>query len=141
MHCIHKKEFDISDFSFDHLINDWYDLDHADCVITSEPDSNGQGPSYYFDPHSVLEVLISMLNKARGLYLKTKDKKYWWQMIQLLPTSYNQKRTVMLNYEVLANMYKSRKDHKLSEWVSLCSWIESLPYSQLIIGENYGAMD
>ena len=136
MHCIHKKEFDISDFSFDHLINDWYDLDHADCVITSEPDSNGQGPSYYFDPHSVLEVLISMLNKARGLYLKTKDKKYWWQMIQLLPTSYNQKRTVMLNYEVLANIYKSRKDHKLDEWHDFCDWIRELPYSELITGED-----
>ena len=135
MHCIHKKEFDISDFSFDHLINDWYDLDHADCVITSEPDSNGQGPSYYFDPHSVLEVLISMLNKARGLYLKTKDKKYWWQMIQLLPTSYNQKRTVMLNYEVLANIYKSRKDHKLDEWHEFCDWIRNdLPFSELITG-------
>lgn len=137
MHCIHKKEFDISDFSFDHLINDWYDLDHADCVITSEPDSNGQGPSYYFDPHSVLEVLISMLNKARGLYLKTKDKKYWWQMIQLLPTSYNQKRTVMLNYEVLTNIYKSRKDHKLDEWREFCDWIrDDLPFSELITGED-----
>lgn len=135
MHTIHKKEFDISDFSGDHLIHDWYDLDYCDCVITSEPDSNGQGPAYYFDPSSLLEVIVDMLNKARSLYLQTKDKTYWWQMIQLLPSSYNQKRTVMLNYEVLANIYKSRKDHKLDEWHEFCAWIrDNLPYSELITG-------
>ena len=69
-------------------------------------------------------------------HLQTKDKKYWWQMIQLLPSSYNQKRTVMLNYEVLANMYKSRKDHKLDEWHEFCDWIRELPYSELITGED-----
>lgn len=136
MHTIHRKEFEISDFSFDHLINDWYDLDHADCVIKSEPDSNGQGPSYYFDPHALLEVLISMLNKARELYLQTKDKKYWWQMIQLLPSSYNQKRTVMLNYEVLANIYKSRKNHKLDEWRDFCDWIKGLPLANMLIVDD-----
>ena len=136
MHTIHKKEFDISDFSMDHLINDWYDLDYCDCVITSEPDENGQGPAYYFDPSSLLEVVIDMLNKARSLYLQTKDKKYWWQMIQLLPSSYNQKRTVMLNYEVLANIYKSRRDHKLDEWREFCDWIRGLPNSELITGED-----
>ena len=140
MHTIHKKEFDISDFSGDHLINDWYDLDYCDCVITSEPDSNGQGPAYYLDPSSLLEIIVDMLNKARELYLKTKDKKYWWQMIQLLPTSYNQKRTVMLNYEVLANIYKSRKDHKLDEWHEFCDWIKKeLPYSDLLITGELGA--
>lgn len=66
------------------------------------------------------------------------SKEYWWQLIQLLPSSYNQKRTVMLNYEVLANIYKSRKDHKLDEWHTLCDWIESLPYSELITGEKKG---
>ena len=136
MHTIHKKEFDISDFSMDHLINDWYDLDYCDCVITSEPDENGQGPAYYFDPSSLLEVIVDMLNKARSLYLQTKDKKYWWQMIQLLPESYNQKRTVMLNYEVLANIYKSRKDHKLDEWHTFCDWVRGLPNSELITGED-----
>ena len=137
MHKIHAKEFDISDFSGDHLINDWYDLDYCDCVITSEPDSNGQGPAYYFDPSSLLEVIVDMLNKARGLYLQTKDKTYWWQMIQLLPSSYNQKRTVMLNYEVLANIYKSRKNHKLNEWQEFCYWIRNdLPFSELITGEE-----
>ena len=80
--------------------------------------------------------MIDALNLFRELYLETKDKKYWWQMIQLLPTSYNQKRTVMLNYEVLANIYKSRKDHKLDEWHTFCDWIESLPYSELIIGKE-----
>lgn len=136
MHTIHKKEFDISDFSGDHLIHDWYDLDYCDCVITSEPDSNGQGPAYYFDPSSLLEVIVDMLNKARSLYLQTKDKTYWWQMIQLLPSSYNQRRTVMLNYEVLANIYKSRHDHKLDEWHIFCDWIRGLPDSHLITGED-----
>ena len=137
MHTIHKKEFDISDFSFEHLVNNWYDLDYCDCVITSEPDSNGQGPSYYLDPWALFEMLIEMLNKARSLYLQTKDKTYWWQMIQLLPSSYNQKRTVMLNYEVLANIYKSRKDHKLDCWRTFCDWIRNdLPFSELITGED-----
>lgn len=135
MHTIHKNEFTFTDFSFENLINVDYDLDHDNCVITAEPDENGQGPAYYFDPSSLLEVIIYMLNRARSLYLQTKDKKYWWQMIQLLPSSYNQKRTVMLNYEVLANIYKSRKDHKLDEWQQFCYWIrDDLPFSELITG-------
>ena len=77
---------------------------------------------------------IACLNVCRKKYLETKDKKYWWQMIQLLPSSYNQRRTVMLNYEVLANIYKSRRHHKLDEWHTLCDWIEGLPYSALITG-------
>lgn len=80
-------------------------------------------------------LVINALNIYRENYLEIKDKKYWWQMIQLLPSSYNQRRTVMLNYEVLANMYKSRKNHKLDEWRVLCDWVKSLPYSQLITGE------
>lgn len=87
------------------------------------------------DPIDVLDITIMMLNKARDLYLQTKDKQYWWQMIQLLPSSYNQKRTVMLNYEVLVNIYKSRKGHKLDEWNDFCRWIfADLPYSELITG-------
>ena len=78
--------------------------------------------------------ILDELNDSRVKFLETNDKKYWKRMIQLLPTSYNQKRTVMLNYEVLANMYKSRKNHKLSEWHDLCAWIEDLPYSELITG-------
>ena len=111
MHCIHKKEFDISDFSTEHLIGE----------------TNSK---------STMSYVIDSLNKARELYLQTKDKKYWWQMIQLLPTSYNQKRTVMLNYEVLANIYKSRHNHKLEEWHTFCDWIRGLPDSHLITGED-----
>ena len=116
MHTIHKKEFDISDFSCEHLIDE---------TFTGE-----------VIPEVLLEATIKCLNENRAHYLSTKDKKYWWQMIQLLPTSYNQKRTVMLNYEVLANIYKSRKDHKLDEWHKFCDWIKELPYSELITGED-----
>ena len=82
-----------------------------------------------------MQRTIDIFNQARQEFLKTKDKRYWWQMIQLLPTSYNQKRTVMLNYEVLANMYRDRKNHKLDEWRDFCKWVESLPYAEIIIGE------
>jgi hypothetical protein len=77
-----------------------------------------------------------MLNYSRDLFLDTKDKLHWWQMIQLLPSSYNQKRTILLNYEVLVGMYRDRKNHKLDEWHTFCDWIKSLPHSQLIIGKN-----
>ena len=121
MHKIAAKEFTLDDFSHEHLfhnVNDtemWLDID-------------------FFN---VLDNTIFYLNKARELYLKTKGKKYWWQMIQLLPSSYNQKRTVMLNYEVLANIYKSRRHHKLDCWHTFCDWIESLPYSGLITGKEH----
>lgn len=82
----------------------------------------------------VLEITIDDLNDSRSIYLKTKNKGDWWQMIQLLPSSYNQTRNVMMNYETLANIYKSRKDHKLDEWREFCKWIETLPYSELITG-------
>ena len=85
-------------------------------------------------PYDTAKLLIDNLNELRDLYLTTKEKVYWYSMIQLLPTSYNQKRTVMLNYEVLANIYKSRKNHKLDEWHDFCDWIETLPYSELITG-------
>ena len=109
MHKIAAKEFTLEDFSTEHL--DDVSLD-------------------------TFEYIIAQLEYDRRLYIKTKDKKYWWQMIQLLPSSYNQKRTVMLNYEVLANIYKSRKDHKLDEWHTFCDWVESLPYSELITGKE-----
>lgn len=117
MHTIHKKKFTLDDFSCEHL-TDAFALDNA----TS--------------PLNVMEHMIFCLNFYRDFYLKTKDKRYWQQMIQLLPSSYNQKRTVMLNYEVLANMYHSRKNHKLDEWRDFCKWIESLPYSEIITGED-----
>ena len=113
MHKIADKEFTLDDFSHEHLLDE---------TFTGE-----------VIPEVLLEATIKCLNENRAHYLSTKDKKYWWQMIQLLPTSYNQRRTVMLNYEVLANIYKSRKDHKLDEWHTFCDWIEKLPYSELII--------
>lgn len=117
MHKIAAKEFTLEDFSHEHL---------------SEP------------AISILKNTVEALNQARDLYLgysgfkhrwgDWEKKHYWWQMIQLLPSSYNQKRTIMLNYEVLANIYKSRRHHKLDEWHTLCDWIEGLPYSEMITG-------
>lgn len=114
MHKIHTKEFTLHDFSFEKI----GDVPNCD-------------PSYY----GAIETVIMALNEARHCYLDTHDKKYWWQMIQLLPASYNQKRTIMLNYEVLSNIYHSRKDHKLDEWHVFCDWIRGLPYSELITVE------
>ena len=127
MHKIAEKKFDRDDFSTEHLYSDELDF---------------------------FKELISHLNGARELYLESKKKEDWWQMIQLLPSSYNQKRTVMMNYEVLANIYKSRRNHKLDEWsetklvgdcpanmypnkftIGFCDWIKTLPYSELITGE------
>ena len=116
MHKIHEKEFTLEDFSCEHL-KDSFGESH-DC----------------FSPLDILYDVIITLNICREDYLKSKSKDDWDQMIQLLPSSYNQKRTVMLNYEVLANIYKSRKDHKLDEWHMFCHWIEELPYSELITG-------
>ena len=98
--------------------------------------SDCEGYKWYSPKEILSDWIVPSLNSCREKYLETKDKKYWWQMIQLLPTSYNQRRTVMLNYEVLANIYKSRKNHKLDEWHNLCDWIETLPYSELITGEK-----
>ena len=120
MHKIHEKEFTFDDFSHEKLIN-------SACMEIQEQHIR-------ISPIQALATTIECLNSYRDLYLQTEDKKYWWQMIQLLPSSYNQKRTVMLNYEVLANIYKSRKNHKLDEWHTFCDWIESLPYSELITG-------
>ena len=122
MHKIADKEFTLDDFSCEHLYQETYDL---------------------------FRLTVDHLNKVRDIYLNggvlrvgeapawfgPKDKEIWWQMIQLLPSSYNQKRTVMLNYEVLANMYESRKNHKLDEWRDFCKWVETLPHSELITGE------
>lgn len=111
MHKIHAKEFTLDDFSHEHLQE---------------------------DSVAVLESVIHTLNVHREWFnnkVLDDPKIDWWQMIQLLPSSYNQKRTVMLNYEVLANIYKSRRNHKLDEWVEFCEWIETLPYSELITGK------
>ena len=128
MHKIADKEFTLEDFSTEHL---------------------------YSDELVFFKELIDRLNGVRELYLESKKKEDWWQMIQLLPSSYNQKRTVMMNYEVLSNIYQSRKNHKLDEWeehdpmvigmdtdegswsfMSFCDWIKTLPYSELITGEE-----
>lgn len=138
MHKIAAKEFTLEDFSCEHLFDEEslppyeerVNIDH--CEPLAAIDVNGQW--CYYTPKTFLKMTCHVLNHFRELYLKTKDKKYWWQMIQLLPSSYNQKRTVMLSYEVLANMYKSRKNHKLDEWHTFCDWIEGLPYSELITG-------
>lgn len=116
MHKIAAKEFALEDFSYEHLM-----------------DFEEKG-KLRFSPLGTLQNTIDELNDCRDLYLKTKDKKYWWQLIQLLPSSYNQTRNVMLNYEVLANIYRQRKNHKLDEWREFCEWIETLPYSELITG-------
>ena len=134
MHKIHAKEFTLDDFSCEHLLEskDVNNPNDSCCNLNW----NWEGCEI-IAPIDILEETVSMLNKARKMFLETKDKKYWWQMIQLLPTSYNQKRTVMLNYEVLANIYKSRRNHKLDEWHTFCDWIEELPYSELITGKEY----
>lgn len=139
MHKIHAKEFTLEDFSCEHLMgfdnsNYWEEDDDNACFIENKVDGKR---CQVITPKSMLEeFIIPMLNTAREKYIKTKDKKYWWQMIQLLPSSYNQKRTVMLNYEVLAGIYPSRKDHRLDEWHVFCDWIKSLPYSELITGKD-----
>jgi hypothetical protein len=107
MHKIQAKEFKLEDFSHEHM------------DIASE---------------TCLETTIGYLNLFRQSFLENHDKDIWWQIIQLLPSSYNQTRNVMMNYEVLANIYKSRKNHKLDEWRNFCKWIEELPYSELITG-------
>lgn len=118
MHKIAEKEFTMEDFSCEHL--------RYSCCTENEFDN----------PMNTLEQVIIVLNGCRDKYIATNNKFWWWQMIQLLPSSYNQRRTVMLNYEVLANIYKSRKGHKLDEWNSFCDWIESLPYAELITGKE-----
>lgn len=118
MHKIAEKEFEWGDFSTEHLIR-VRDSHLGDTV-----------------PTLVFDSVIRGLNFWRNRYLKTKSKDDWWQMIQLLPSSYNQTRNVMMNYEVLANIYRQRKGHKLDEWREVCKWIESLPYSELIIGKE-----
>ena len=122
MHKIAEKEFTLENFSCEHLLSYWGEEKVNPTII------------YPCTPMQHLNQTIACLNVCRKKYLETKDKKYWWQMIQLLPSSYNQRRTVMLNYEVLANIYKSRRNHELDEWHTFCDWIEGLPYSALITG-------
>lgn len=120
MHKIHAKEFTIEDFSCEHL------MDFEEKGILK------------FSPLGTLQNTINELNDCRKVFLETKDKEYWWQMIQLLPASYhNQKRTVMTNYETLTSVYPMLRNHELDEWVKFCKWIEALPYSDIIIGRMW----
>lgn len=114
MHKIHSRVLTLDDFSHEHL---------------------------YSEELDILEMIIRQINGARALYLDSNNKEDWWQMIQLLPSSYNQLRTVMLNYEVLANIYQHRKDHKLDEWHTFCDWIKLLPNSELITGKEFVGFD
>lgn len=109
MHKIHAKEFSLDDFSHEHLVG---------------------------RALNTLEDVVDELNAFRESFLQTKSKSMWWQLIQLLPSSYNQLRTVQLNYQVLRRMYHARKHHKLDEWRDFCAWIKTLPYSELITGED-----
>ena len=146
MHKIHAKEFTLDDFSCEHLIfdrdvpdeefenlstEDWNKLNDKYCGV-----DNSDFVDYNQFPGDSFEYTIEFLNRARELFLKTKDKRYWWQMIQLLPSSYNQRRTIDLNYEVLASQYRHRKDHKLDCWHQYCDWIKTLPYSEFITMED-----
>ena len=134
MHKIADKEFTLADFSCEHLDREPYHRNWIESVIVDEDITSPH--KVWMTPFDVLRCTIEMLNAYRENYLETKDKQDWWQMIQLLPSSYNQRRTVMLNYEVLANIYKSRRNHKLDEWHTFWDWIESLPYSELITGKE-----
>lgn len=142
MHKIHAKEFTVDDFSHEHLLNrdDMFNYDsnfdwENEPALTAIEES---GRRVWFTPSGFLQMTCQILNHYRELYLETKDKRYWWQMIQLLPSSYNQKRTIKTNYETLSNIYASRKDHKLDEWREFCAWIETLPYAKgIIFGGEY----
>jgi len=116
MHMIHTRPITLDDFSCEHLglFVDAFNWDEQSIDILND--------------------VISLLNKYRELFIKTKDRKYWWQIIQLLPSSYNQRRTVTLNYENLRSMYFQRRNHKLDEWrIGFCGWVEDLPYSEELI--------
>lgn len=121
MHKIAAKEFTMEDFSCEHL------------ETISRLDEDGEE----YKPYMLMKEMIKCLNACRKTFMETKNKTDWWQLIQLLPSNYNQKRTVMLNYEVLANMYHQRNNHKLDEWRTFCEWIKTLPCSELITGEEH----
>ena len=123
MHKIHERDLTIDDFSHEHL--------------SSTEEVGVDGVIGYFTPIEMLKATIDMINYYRKSFIEDgKTKEDWYHLIQLLPSSYNQKRTVMLNYEVSTNIYEYRKNHKLDEWVEFCKWIETLPYSEIITGEE-----
>ena len=127
MHKIASKEFTPDDFSHEHLLTiDSLGLDVGLCAIDVD------GSTCFYTPDGQMDLICKALNKYRDKFLETKDKTYWWQMIQLLPSSYNQRRTYMFSYEALSKIYRERRNHKLDEWHQFCDWIETLPYSEII---------
>ena len=133
MHKIAAKEFTLSDFSCEHLSGRYDEgLIHPDSPLGQLRKTVGWLNQY----RDIFIDWDSVDDNRKDVFMVREKKDAWWQMIQLLPSSYNQKRTVMLNYEVLANMYKSRKGHRLDEWHTFCDWIEGLPYSEIITGER-----
>ena len=125
MHTIAAKEFTLDDFSHEHLINMF---EESLPYSANEP--------YCCNGIGALQQTIDVLNGFRVNYLETKGKGYWWQMIQLLPSSYNQRATVQLNYEVLMKMYHERKNHKLDEWKTFCEWVKTLPYMGELLNDG-----
>jgi len=135
MHKIHAKEFTPDDFSHEHLMSS---VEKAETELL---DIDKVETNIFVTPKSLLNITIGCLNHYRKMYLETNDKDWWWQMIQLLPSSYNQKRTVQVNYEVLKSMYFARKGHKLDEWRSFCQTIKTLPYFEELFLEGGNEID
>lgn len=133
MHKIHSKEFTLDDFSYEKLFSDYSKRDELTQISLY---GEGVNDIYELTSNDTMQLICKVLNHHREMYLETKDKKYWWQMIQLLPSSYNQKRTWTADYETLRNIYKWRKDHKLDEWHDFCKMIEQLPYGKELICYN-----
>ena len=131
MHKIHAKEFTRDDFSCEHLI-DCGNPEEVPTIAVGEGFNTIENELMRFWPSDILDLTIVMLNRSRQLFLQTKDKRYWWQMIQLLPSSYNQRRTYEFNYESLANIYRQRNSHRLDEWHQFCDRLKELPYSEFI---------
>ena len=148
MHKIQEKEFTLEDFSHEHFEDVCHKNGKSEGTYVIDLDVSiedalglGYTGGLHLSPYGMMDITIAILNKARALYLKTNDKRYWWQMIQLLPSSYNQLRTVMMNYEVLHHIYRSPwRNHKLDEWREFCQWSETLPYSDIIVGEEKGVL-
>ena len=134
MHKIAAKEFTLDDFSYEHLNGADHHREWIESAIVNEDVTSPH--KVLATPIDILKYTIEMLNAYRLQYLETKNKNDWWQMIQLLPSSYNQKRTLLVNYEVLSNIYHQRKGHRLDEWKTFCEWIEGLPMSEIITGEE-----
>ena len=139
MHKIAEKEFTLDDFSCEHFNDEPHHRDWIESATVDEDITSSH--KVWMTPLDILRCTIEMLNAYRKSYLETKNKQDWWQMIQLLPSSYNQTRNVMMNYEVLANIYRQRKNHKLDEWREFCKWIKTLPYQKLITGEEVTMCD